>query len=77
MTRICRRPRIILLATALMLSLLVPLGHVTAAGAAAPASKRDRIRVLTAALKKMRKDYQQLIFSPGAPDILDYQIGDL
>jgi subtilase family serine protease len=77
MTRTGRRIRIIALVSALVLSLLMPLGHVTAAGAAGPISKRDRIRVLTAALKKMRKDYRQLIFSPGAPDIFDYQIGDL
>jgi subtilase family serine protease len=47
---------------------------------AAPAglpSKQQQIKVLTAALAKMSKDYKSLPNSPGVADIYDYGIGSL
>jgi hypothetical protein len=40
-------------------------------------SKRDRIKVLTAVLKRMRTEYKKINSSPGPEDIFDYQIGNL
>jgi subtilase family serine protease len=41
-------------------------------------SKKDQIKVLTAALKKMHTDYAKLSdFTPGPSDIFDYSIGSL
>ena len=78
MTSTGSRNGLILLTVTLMMSFLLPLGYTATANAATPQpSKRDRIRVLTAALKLMRTDYRKLNVSPGAPDIFDYQIGDL
>jgi subtilase family serine protease len=81
MTRAISRNGVVLLAVTLAVSFLVPLGQAAAASSVSSASshpsKRERIRILTAALKKMRKDYRQLASSPGPPDIFDYQIGDL
>jgi len=77
-TRTISRNGLILLAVTLIVSFLVPLGHATAARAASsPPSKRERIRILTAALNRMRKDYRKLSFEPGPVDIFDYQIGAL
>ena len=78
MARTGSRHALVLLTVTLMLSFLLPLGYATTASAATPhPSKKERIRILTAVLKRMRKDYQKFNFSPGAPDIFDYQIGDL
>ncbi len=49
----------------------------TPARAAAGPTKSQRIKVLTRALSLMHRHYKSLSFSPGAPDIFDYGIGDL
>ncbi len=65
----------------LAVSLLVPLGHVTRTSAAVVPSGTPvgtRIKVLTAALNLMHKDYKTLgQFTPGPEDVFDYLVGDL
>jgi len=59
---------------------VIPGSGAEAAPAAAPAglpSKQQQIKVLTAALAKMSKDYKSLPSSPGVADIYDYGIGSL
>jgi len=58
----------------------IPGSGAEAAPAAAPAglpSKKQQIKVLTAALAKMSKDYKSLPNTPGVADIYDYGIGSL
>src|SRR5580658_10371782 len=57
---------------------VIPGSGAQEAPAAAPAglpSKQQQIKVLTAALAKMSKDYQSLPNSPGVADVYDYGIG--
>jgi subtilase family serine protease len=59
---------------------VIPGSGAEAVPAAAPAglpSKQQQIKVLTAALAKMSKDYKSLPSSPGVADIYDYGIGSL
>jgi hypothetical protein len=59
---------------------VIPGSGAEAAPAAAPTglpSRQQQIKVLTAALAKMGKDYQSLPHSPGVADIYDYGIGSL
>jgi subtilase family serine protease len=59
---------------------VIPGSGAEAAPAAAPAglpSKKQQIKVLTAALATMSKDYQSLPNTPGVADIFDYGIGSL
>jgi hypothetical protein len=59
---------------------VIPGSGAEAAPVAAPAglpSKQQQIKVLTAALAKMSKDYKSLPSSPGVADIYDYGIGSL
>jgi subtilase family serine protease len=59
---------------------VIPGSGAEAAPAAAPAglpSKQQQIKVLTAALAKMSKDYESLPNTPGVADIYDYGIGSL
>ena len=61
----------------------VPAGAVVSAGsqvtaAAASPGRQHRIKVLTAVLQNMQKNFQKYRFdTPGPQDILDYQIGSL
>ncbi len=63
----------------LAVPLLLPFTPATARAAtpAAGPTKSQRVRVLTRALTLMHKNYKKLNFSPAAPDVFDYQIGDL
>jgi subtilase family serine protease len=59
---------------------VIPGSGAEAAPAAAPAglpSKKQQIKVLTAALATMSKDYKSLPNTPGVADIFDYGIGSL
>jgi subtilase family serine protease len=59
---------------------VIPGSGAEAAPAAAPAglpSKKQQIKVLTAALATMSKHYQSLPNTPGVADIFDYGIGSL
>jgi subtilase family serine protease len=59
---------------------VIPGSGAQEAQAAAPAglpSKQQQIKVLTAALAKMGKDYKSLPGSPGVADIYDYGVGSL
>jgi len=59
---------------------VIPGSGAEAAPAAAPAglpSKKQQIKVLTAALATMSKNYESLAGTPGVPDIYDYGIGSL
>jgi hypothetical protein len=59
---------------------VIPGSGSPAAPAAAPAglpSKKQQIKVLTAALAMMSKDYKSLPNTPGVADIVDYGIGSL
>ena len=83
MTRTPRRTAAILLtaaaltATVLVAATLIPAAQPGRAAAAAAPTKRDRIKVLTAVLNRMRTEYKKINTSPGAEDIFDYQIGNL
>jgi subtilase family serine protease len=48
-----------------------------ARAAAGQPSKQQRIKVLTAALRTMRKNYKKLSLTPGPVDVFDYQVGAL
>jgi hypothetical protein len=59
---------------------VIPGSGAQAAPAATPAGlppKQQQIKVLTAALATMSKDYQSLPNSPGVADVYDYGIGSL
>jgi hypothetical protein len=79
MTRTVSRNGLALIAVTAMLSMLAPVGQVAAASTPSTGpTKRERIKVLTAVLNKMRKDYKKFEgFSPGPEDIFDYKIGAL
>jgi subtilase family serine protease len=79
----------LLTACALVISFAAPASSAGAAGAvvaptrthvtaAALAGKQQRIKVLTAVLQNMQKNYHKYRFNtPGPQDIFDYQIGNL
>ena len=90
MNKTAKRKGVLWLGCALAVSLAAPAGAATAAGAvarpvrgqavpaAAQAGKQHRIKVLTAVLQKMEKNYRKYRQdTPGPQDILDYQIGGL
>ncbi len=90
MKRTGNRRGLLSLACALVISCVAPASSVAPAGAAtvsasspAPAAvvspgRQQRIRVLTAVLRNMQKNYPKYRFNtPGPQDIFDYQIGNL
>ncbi len=62
-------------------AVVAPVGSATAGIRSAdvnPAGRQHRIKVLTAVLRNMQKNYKKYRFdTPGPQDILDYQIGNL
>jgi len=81
MSRANWRSVVIGVGAALVVSALVPLGHVTKPTAMPVSSGPpvgQRIKVLTAALNRMHRDYEALgHLTPGPEDVFDYQVGDL
>jgi subtilase family serine protease len=77
--RLTRRALPVLAATALLAGSLAISAQVAPAQAAAqPGVNADHIKVLAAALKKMRDNYASFAnFTPGPQDIFDYNIGNL
>jgi subtilase family serine protease len=84
-----KRRGLVMLACALVISAVAPAGSAGASGAAvtarshsaaagSSAGSQQRIKVLTAVLRNMQKNYRRYRFStPGPQDIFDYQIGNL
>ncbi len=69
MTRTISRKFLVSLAIALTMSFMVPVGHASAAPAtSSPPSKRERIKILTAVLHKMQKDFSKLQVNVPGPD---------
>ncbi len=87
MSRAGKRPKwqngLLGLTVVVAMAVPLPFSHIakSQAATATPASgptKAQRIKVLTAALKLMHKNFAKLSqFTPSAQDVFDYQVGDL
>jgi subtilase family serine protease len=90
MSRAGKRPRwqngLLGLTVVLAMAVPLPFGHMTKSEAATSKpttagsgpTKAQRIKVLTAALALMHKNFAKLSqFTPSAQDVFDYQVGDL